>query len=139
MPKIEKPTFLTMYIQWTRYPFSTPNNPEQKSANSKWAVCETSKIMKLILVQFPDIKIIQKYNGKVQLNIPNPEALCSNSKTLWEFILTELQNSVKVEYITIDVNNDTSEKIAVNLADTVNHPWHTGYQGLNKETIIYHK
>lgn len=139
MPKIEKPNFLTIYVQWTLFPFSTPHTPEQKSANSKWAVCETSKILRLILDQFPDIKIIQKYNGKVQLNINIPEALYSNGKTLWESILTELQNSEGVEYITVDVNNDTSEQIAANLADTVNYPWHTGYQGIHKETIIYHK
>lgn len=116
-----------------------PQTPKQKSANSKWAVSETTKMLEIMIEQFPDIKIILKNNGKVQLNIPDPEAKSTNDITLWEAVISKLQEAEQVEYITVDVNNDISEKIAINKADYVHSHWNTGYQGFHKETIIYHK
>lgn len=139
MPKIEETTSLTLYAQWKLYPFPAPQIPEQKSANSKWAVSETTKTLEIIIEQFQNIKIIQKHNGKVQLNIPDPEAKLTNDISLWEAVISNLQKAEQVEYITVDVNNDISERIAINKADYIRTLWNAGYQGFHKETIIYHK
>jgi len=139
MPKIEETTSLTLYAQWILYPFPAPQISEQKSANSKWAVSETMKTLEKVIEQFPDIKIIPKYNGNVQLNIPDPEAKLTNDILLLEAVISNLQKAEQVEYITVYVNNDISEKIAINKADYVRASWNTGYQGFHKETIIYHK
>ena len=73
------------------------------------------------------------------MNIPYPESEIRNTIPLWETVISNLQKAEHVEYITVVVNNDISEKIAVNKADYVRAPWNTGYQGQHKETIIYHK
>ncbi len=139
MPKIEDSSDLILFVQWELLAFPKPQIYEQKRENTKRAVAETKKVLNAVIQQFPEIKIVSKDNGKVQLNIPDPEALCDDDISLYEEILDLLHNSEKVVFITVDVNNDISEKIATNKADYVQEPWHSGYQGMNQETIIYHK
>lgn len=139
MPKIEAPSSLTLFIQWDRYPFSTPQISEHKRKNTEWAVAETKQVLDTVLQQFPELKIVSESNGRVQVIIPDPETICENDNTLWNQVLFLLQKVEKVECITVYVNNDISHKIAINKVDYVPDPFNKGYQGFNKETIVYHK
>lgn len=139
MPKIEDSSDLILFVQWELLAFPKPQVSEHKRENTKIAVAETKKVSSDVIQQFPDIKIVGKHNGKVQLIIPEPEIMCENGIFLCEEILSLLQNSEKVECITVDVNNDISAKFVTNKAEYVQKPWYSGYQGLNHETIIFHK
>lgn len=73
------------------------------------------------------------------MEIVNPDMEVKEGKEFWEVVLESLKQSSKIESISIYVNNDISEKIAINLADRVPRPWHQGYQGQNTTTLIYHQ
>lgn len=139
MPKIEIPTSVTLYVQWVLYPFEKPQVAEQKSANSKWALVQTKELLEANAIDSNDVKIALQYNGKVLLEIVNPDMEAKEGKVFWEVVLESLKKSSKIESISVYVNNDTSEKIATNLADRVSRPWQQGYKGHNATTIIYHK
>ncbi len=139
MPKIEDNSDLILFVQWELLAFPKPQISEHKRENTKIAVAEAKKVLSDVIQQFPDIKIVGRDNGKVQLIIPDPEAACDNGISLYEDILDLLHNSENVVFITVDVNNDISEKIATNKADYVPKPWHSGYKGMNHETVIHHK
>ena len=85
------------------------------------------------------MKLAVQFNGKVVLEIANPEMEVEEGKELWAVVLESLKKSPKIDSISVFVNNDTSEKIAINLADRVSRPWQQGYQGHNATTIIYHQ
>lgn len=112
---------------------------EQKSANSKWALAQTKELLEANSIDSNGVKIAVQFNGKVLMEIVNPDMEVKERKEFWEIVLESLKNSPKIESISVYVNNDTSEKIATNLADLVSRPWHQGYQGQNTTTLIYHK
>lgn len=139
MTKIEVPTSVTFYVQWILHPFSNPYMAEQKSANSKWALAQTKDLFELNSIDLDDVKIAIQFNGKVLLEIVNPDMEVKEGKEFWEVVLESLKKSSNIESISVYVNNDISEKIATNLADLVCRPWHQGYQGHDATTIIHHK
>lgn len=139
MIKVEVPTSVTLYVQWVLHPFEKPQMAAQKSANSKWALVQTKELLEVNSIDYGDVKIAVQFNGKVILEIQDPEMKGKYGNDFWEEVLSILTKSNEIESISIYVNNDTSEKIASNLADKVNRPWHQGYQGQNKTTLIYHK
>ena len=139
MPKIEIPTSVTLNVQWVLHPFEKPQVAEQKSANSKWALAQTKELLETNSIDSNDVIIAVQYNGIMLLEIVNPDMKIKDGKEFWEVVLESLKKSPEIESISVYVNNDTSEKIATNLADRVPHPWHQGYQGHNATTIIYHQ
>lgn len=139
MTKEEVPKSATLYVQWVLHPFEKPKVSEQKSANSKWALAQTKELLGANSIDSDEFKIIEHSNGKVLLEIVNPDAEVKDGKEFWEVLLESLKQSSKIESISVYVNNDISEKIATNLADRVPRPWHQGYQGHDTTTIIYHK
>lgn len=139
MTKVEIPTSVTLYVQWMLHPFERPQTAEQKSANSKWAFVQTKELLKANSIDSDEVKPAIQINGKVQLEIVNPGRKVKGRKEFWEVVIESLITSPKIESISVYVCNDTSEKIAINLADRVPSPWHQGYQGHNTTTIIYHK
>lgn len=139
MTKVEVPTSVTLYVQWVLHPFDKPQVSEQKSANSKWALAQTKELLGANSIDSNEVKIAIQFNGKVLLEIANPDMEVKDGKEFWEVVLELLTQSSKIESISVYVNNDTSEKIATNLADRVPRPWHQEYQGHDSTTIIYHK
>lgn len=139
MAKIEIPTSVTLYVQWVLHPFEKPQVAEQKSANSKWALAKIKELLGANSIDSNEVKIAIQFNGKVLLEIANPNMEVKDGKEFWEVVLELLTQSSKIESISVYVNNDTSEKIAINLADRVPRPYHQGYQGHDTTTIIYHK
>ena len=139
MAKIEIPTSVTLYVQWVLHPFEKPQVAEQKSANSKWALAQIKEFLGANSIDSNEVKIAIQFNGKVLLEIANPNMEVKDGKEFWEVVLELLTQSSKIESISVYVNNDTSEKIAINLADRVPRPYHQGYQGHDTTTIIYHK
>lgn len=139
MPNIEIPTSVTLYVQWGLHPFEKPQVVEHKSANSKWALAQTKELLEANSIDSNDVKIAVQFNGKVLMEIVNPDMEVKERKEFWEVVLESLKQSSKIESISIYVNNDISEKIAINLADRVPRPWHQGYQGQNTTTLIYHQ
>lgn len=139
MPKIEVSTSVTLYVQWVLHPFENPKVTEQKLANSKWALAQTKELLGANSIDPNEVKIAVQFNGKVFLEIVNPEMKVKEGKEFWEVVLKSLKKSSKIESISVYVCNDTSEKIAINLADRVPLPWHQGYQGQNTTTLIYHQ
>ena len=139
MEKVEVPTSVTLYVQWVLHPFDKPQVSEHKSANSKWALAQTKELLKTNFIDLDNVKIAKQFNGMVLLEIVNPDLTVKEGKEFWSVVLESLKKSPKIESISILVCNDTSEKIATNLADRVSRPWHQGYQGHNATTIIYHK
>ncbi len=138
MSKIEVPKSVTLYVQWVRYPFPTPHVAELKSANSKWALNKTKELLAANSIDTADVKLAVQFNEQILLEIIEP-SIVEDGKEFWETVLALLKNSKDIESISIYVNNETSEKIATNLADRVPRPWHIGYQGYNTTTLIYHK
>lgn len=138
MPRIEVPTSVTLFVQWSLHPFPTPHVAEQKLANTKCAVNKTKELLIANSVLVADVIVTTHINGAIRLEILKPLE-SEDGREYWETILTVLKGSKDIESISIYVNNDTSEKIATNLADKVNRPWHQGYQGYNTTTLIYHK
>lgn len=130
---------MTLYIQWILHPFEKPQGPEQKSANSKWAIAQTKELLEANFIQADDVKLAVQFNGKVFLEIADPEKKVNNGDEYWKAVLTILTRSNNIESISVYVNNDISEKIACNLAERVARPWHQGYQGYNTTTIIFHR
>ena len=139
MTKVEIPTSVTLYIQWVLHPFEKPQVAEQKSANSQWALAQTKKLLNANSIDSDDVKIAVQFNGKVLVEIVNPEIENKEGKEFWEEVMECLKKSDKIESVSVYVNNDISDKIATNLADQVPLPWHQGYQGYNTTTLIYHK
>lgn len=139
MPKIEVPLSVTFCVQWTLHPFATPQIAEQKSANSKWALAKTKELLESNSIGHDEVRIASKYNGMVSLEIVNPCLKEDNGNEQWAIILNALKKSNDVETISVFVNNDKSEMIACKFADYVQRPWHQGYHGYNKTTLIYHK
>lgn len=139
MTKVEVPKSATLYVQWVLHPFDKPQVTGQKSANSKWALTQTKELLKANSIDPDDVKIAIQFNGKVLLEIVNPDMEVKEGKEFWEEVLESLKQSSRIESISVYVNNDISEKIAINLADRVPRPWHQGYQGHDTTTIIYHK
>lgn len=139
MPKIEVPTSVTLYVQWTLLPFPNPRVSQHDSTNSKWAIAETKKLLKENSIDERDVKVAVQNNGKILIKIHHPEKQVEHGKELWEYVLSFLKKTNDIVSISIFVNNDISERIAINLSETVNHPWHKGYQGFNSTTLIYHK
>lgn len=139
MTKIEVPTSVTLYVEWMLHPFEKPQAAEQKSANSKWALAQTKELLKANSIDSDDVKIAVQFNGKVLVEIVNPDMNIKEGKEFWEEVIELLKKSNKIESVSVYVNNDTSDKIASNLADRVPLPWHQGYQGYNTSTLIYHK
>lgn len=139
MPKIEIPTSVTLYVQWVLHPFEKPQVPEQKSANSKWLLAQTKELLDANSIDSDEVKLAVQFNGNILLEIVNPEMEVEEGNEFWEVVMESLKKSPKIESISVYVNNDTSEKIAINLADRVSGPWHQGYQGQNTTTLIYHK
>lgn len=139
MTKVEVPTSVTLYIQWIPQPFKIPQVAGQESANSKWALTQTKELLEAKSIDSGEVKLVKDFNGKVYLEIVNPEMKGEDGKEFWEEMIGFLKGSDKIVSISVFVNNETSEKIALNLADRVDCQWHRGYQGYKKETIIYHK
>lgn len=139
MTKVEVPTSVTLYVQWELHPFESPQVAEQESANSKWALSQTKELLKAHSINSDYVKIAIQCNGKVLVKIGGPEIDNKEGKEFWEEVIELLQKSNKIESISVYVNNETSDKIASNLADRVPRPWHQGYQGYNTTTLIYHK
>lgn len=139
MPKIKTPTSVTLYVQWNLHPFAKPQVADQRSANSKWALAQTKELLGENSIDSDEVKIAVQFNGKILLEIVNPDMKIKDGKEFWEVMLELLKKSPEIESICVYVNNDTSEKIAINLADRVPRPWHQGYQGHDATTIIYHQ
>ena len=139
MTKVEVPKSVILYVQWVLHPFEKPQVADQKSANSKWALAQTKELLEANSIDSNDVRIAVQFNGKVLLEIVNPDMVIKDGKEFWEFVLKSLKQSSKIESISVYVNNEASEKIATNLADRVSRPWHQGYQGHDTTTIIYHK
>lgn len=139
MTKMEIPTSVTLDVQWVLHPFEKPQVVEQKSANSKWALAQTKELLEANSIDSNDVKIAVQFNGKVLLEIINPDMEVKGGKEFWEVVLEALMQSSNIESISVYVNNDTSEKIGINLADRVPRQWHQGYQGQNTTTLIYHQ
>ena len=139
MTKVEVPTSVTLYIQWVLHPFEKPQMAEQKSANSKWALAQTKELLEVNSIDSNGVKIAVQFNGKVLLEIVNPDMEIKEGKKFWEVVLESLKQSSKIESISVYVNNKASEKIAPNLAERVSRPWHQGYQGQSTTTLIYHQ
>ena len=139
MPKIETPTSVTLYVQWILHPFAYPQVTAQKSANSKWALARTQKILEDNFIDSEDINIAAQFNGKVRLEIVNPGIETKPGKEFCEEVVDLLKQSKEIESISIDVNNDISDKLAAKLADRVHYPWLRGYQGHGNISLIYHK
>ena len=139
MTKVEVPTSVTLYIQWVLHPFEKPQMAEQKSANSKWALAQTKELLEVNSIDSNGVKIAVQFNGKVLLEIVNPDMEIKEGKKFWEVVLESLKQSSKIESISVYVNNKASEKIATNLADRVSRRWHQGYQGQSTTTLIYHQ
>lgn len=128
-----------LYVQWVLHPFENPQVAEQKTANSKWALAQTKELLKTNSIDSDDVKLAVQFNGKVRLEIVDPEKKVNDGDEFWKDILDILTRSNNIESIYVYVNNETSEKIACNLADRVTRPWHQGFQGHNTTTLIYHK
>lgn len=139
MAKVEVPTSVTLYVQWELHPFEKQQVAQQKSANSKWVLAQTKELLEANSIDSNCVKIAVQFNGKVLLEIINPDMEIKEGKEFWEVVLESLKQSSKIESISVYVNNEASEKIATNLADRVSRPWHQGYQGQNTTTLIYHK
>lgn len=140
--KVEEPTTVTLYVQWILHPFKTPQTPHQQKENSKWALRKTKELLNSDSIDEDDARLVIKQNGLIWVEIlfPNMQIEDNGStEDFWKKVLTILEKSNEVESIGVYVNNDTSEKIAVNLADRVSYPWHTGFQGSDNLTLIYHK
>lgn len=139
MMEITTPTSVTLYVQWIPHPFPTPHTAEQKSRNSKWALDKTKELLTVNSIDSANVKLAKQFNGLVLLEILDPSVKDEEGKEFWETVLDLMISSKEVESISIYVCNDTSEKIAVKLADRVPTPWHTGYNGYNEFTKIYHR
>lgn len=140
--KVEEPTSVTLYVQWILHPFKTPQTPQQQRENSKWALEKTKELLEAESINEDDVKLVIRQNGLIGVKILYPNFQIEengSTKEFWEKVLTILEKSNDVVSIGVYVNNDTSEKIAVNLADRVSYPWHTGFQGSDNLTLIYHK
>lgn len=130
---------MILHVQWTLHPFKKPQIAEYKAANSKWALAQTKALLEANSIDSDDVKIAVQFNGNVLIEIVNPNIKVEDEKEFWEEVLETLKKSDKIESVSVYVNNDTSEMIALNLADRVPLPWHQGYQGYNTTTLIYHK
>ena len=139
MVKVEVPTSVTLYVQWILHPFEKPQVAEQKSANSKWALAQTKELLKANSIGADDVQLAVQFNGKILLKIADPEQKVNDGDEFWKNVLDVLTKSNDIESISVYVNNDTSEKIACSLADTVNSPWHQVYQGYGTTTLIFHR
>lgn len=139
MMEITTPTSVTLYVQWIPHPFPTPHTAEQKSRNSKWALDKTKELLTVNSIDSANVKLAKQFNGLVLLEILDPSVKDEEGKEFWETVLDLMISSKEVESISIYVCNDTSEKIAAKLADRVPTPWHTGYNGYNEFTKIYHR
>ncbi|MBD5205027.1 MAG: hypothetical protein HDS84_01425 [Bacteroidales bacterium] len=138
MAKVEVPTSVTLYVQWVLYPFDNPQVAEQKSANSNWALTQTKELLRANSIDSDEVRIAVQLNGKVRLEIVNPNVEVKEGKEFWEVMLESLTKSSNIESISVYVNNDVSEKIATNLVDRVPRHWNQEYQGHNAATLIYH-
>lgn len=139
MRKIDNPSEVTFFVQWELDPFPNPQIDHHKIENTKKAIQQTKEVLKTILEQSEDIKIASNYNGKVAIIIGEPELKDGSNIEMNEIVFSALKNCPNVVEISVFVNNDISEKIAINKADIANKHYHTGYNGKNKETLIYHK
>lgn len=139
MAKVEIPTSVTLYVQWVLHPFENPQVPEQKSANSKWALARANELLEANYIDTDDVKVAVQLNGMLRLEIIKPDLKSLSGKEFWMIVFNLLKESNNIESISVFVNNDTSDKIAMNLADRVSRPWHQGYQGYDTTTLIYHK
>lgn len=140
--KVEEPTTVTLYVQWILHPFKTPQTPQQQRENSKWTLEKTKELLEAESINEDDVKLVIRQNGLIWVKILYPNFQIEengSTKEFWEKVLTILEKSNDVVSIGVYVDNDTSEKIAINLADRVSRPWHTGYQGHDNLTLIYHK
>lgn len=97
-----------------------------------------AKRIKECLGEFPTVNVIAEFDNQVSLHISDPEKI-NDEKELWEELLEHLKNCEFVESVSVYVNEDLSEKIAINLAGTVRTPWNECYHGHNQYTLIYHK
>lgn len=138
MPKIENSTSVNLYVQCVFCPFASPQITQQKIANSKWALARIKEILTTNSVDLSDVILIVQDNGLILLKILKPDVHVENEKEFWEYVLSILKQSSDIISISILVNNDMSEKIALNLADRVPTPWHSGYKGYYTTTTIYH-
>lgn len=134
---VETPTSLTLYVQWETHSRANPVNRGLNRENDKWALSEAKVLLSDILAEFDDIKLVTKYGGATELIIPQPSIQYNG--ILWKNILDLLMSSQNVLSISVYVNNDISEMIACNYADTVSRLYWEGYQGQGKFTLIYHK
>lgn len=139
MENLDNSPEVTFYVQWALKPFPHPQIDIHKIANTKEAIKQTKEVLETILEQFDGIIIASDYNGKVKIIIEDPKQKDTQNNQLWNIILSTLKNCSDIIYISVFVNNDISEMIAINNADLVNKPYHTGYTGTNNETLIYHK
>ncbi len=130
---------MTLYAQWVLYPFSSPQTSQQKSANSKWALAKAKEALTSNSIDANGLKLILQYNGEILIEVFHPGLKDGKGKEFWEDVLSALKKSEGLVSISVYVNNDISEKIAINLAERVPHPWHIEYQGRNSNTLIYHK
>ena len=132
MSKISEPIGLTLFVQWELYPFPNPQVSEHKKANKQWALQQTENALTDILGEC-DIQLGGRSNSMVQIVIDEPESKWKNMD-LSEAIIKILEKSNSVLSISIYVNNDISEKIAINMSE---HCAGIEYRGTNQETIIY--
>lgn len=121
------------------HPFPNPQVPEHSTTNSKWAVVQAKKLLEENSINESNVKVVVQNNGMVLMEILQPEILAENGKEMWEYVLSFLKKSNDIVSISIFVNNEISEMIAMNFADRVPRHWHKGYQGYNSNTLIYHK
>lgn len=97
MPSTENPKSVTLYVQWVLHPFEKPQVAEQKSANSKWALAQTKELLEANSIHCNDVKIALQFNGKVLLEIVNPDMEAKEGKVSWEVVLESLKQSSKIE------------------------------------------
>ena len=94
--------------------------------------------LKKYLENVAEVKVIPDFENLATLHVSNPQ-LSIDGKERWETLLLHLTDCKFIESVSMYVNDDVSEKIAVNLADKIPMPWHEGYLGQNQYTLIYHK
>ena len=115
-------------------PHNTAYNEHQAIAMKK----QNGNRLKKYLENVAEVKVIPDFENLATLHVSNPQ-LTIDGKERWETLLLHLTDCEFIESVSVYVNDDLSEKIAVNLADKIPMPWHEGYRGQNQYTLIYHK
>lgn len=122
--------------------FRVSITPQRQVYNGLQAIAlkkENRERLAAFLTGIPDVRVIGDFGNKADIHVFSAEKLQPDERTWAEHIFEKLKSCDFLEAIEVYVNDDLSEKIAINHCDYVPAPWNKSYSGYNDYTLIFHK